>query len=116
MFPQGGPGFGLLLLRVSVAATLLIDAVNRSRMSSPILFGAILLISALIVVGLLTPFASLIAAASAVGNLIMSSGADNLAMVSLILTAAALALLGPGAYSLDSRFFGRRVMVVPPRN
>jgi uncharacterized membrane protein YphA (DoxX/SURF4 family) len=32
----------------------------------------------------------------------------------MIITAAALALLGPGAFSLDGRLFGRREIVIPP--
>jgi hypothetical protein len=36
------------------------------------------------------------------------NGADL--VVSTIIDAAALALLGPGAYSLDARRFGRRVI------
>jgi hypothetical protein len=31
-------------------------------------------------------------------------------------TAAALALLGPGAFSVDSRLFGRREIVIPKRS
>lgn len=31
------------------------------------------------------------------------------------LDALALSLLGPGAYSMDSRRFGRQVLVLPPR-
>jgi uncharacterized membrane protein YphA (DoxX/SURF4 family) len=32
----------------------------------------------------------------------------------MIVSAVALALLGPGAFSLDGRLFGRREIVVPP--
>jgi hypothetical protein len=39
----------------------------------------------------------------------------SLICIFCILDAAALALLGPGAYSLDARLFGRRVTVVTPR-
>jgi hypothetical protein len=31
-----------------------------------------------------------------------------------ILNALALALIGPGAYSIDARRFGRRIVVLPP--
>jgi len=38
---------------------------------------------------------------------------DHFAALILIVDAAALALLGPGAHSLDSRLFGRREIIVP---
>jgi hypothetical protein len=44
-----------------------------------------------------------------------SAHLDVLILASLLLNSAALALLGPGAYSVDARLFGRRVLVVPPR-
>jgi hypothetical protein len=36
-------------------------------------------------------------------------------VVFLVLNSIALALLGPGAYSLDARLFGLKVMVMSPR-
>jgi len=38
---------------------------------------------------------------------------DRLAALILIVDAAALALLGPGALSLDARLFGRREIIIP---
>jgi len=34
--------------------------------------------------------------------------------VGMIVAAVAIALLGPGAFSLDGRLFGRREIVIPP--
>ncbi len=31
-----------------------------------------------------------------------------------MILAAVIALLGPGAYSLDARLFGRREIIIPP--
>lgn len=36
-------------------------------------------------------------------------------VVLALLLGAALAMLGPGAYSLDAKMFGRRVVRLPPR-
>src|SRR5262249_16615909 len=114
-FPSGGPGVALLLLRISVAAVFFLSAANRSGVSSSYLLSAgVLLISISLTIGFLTPFLSLITWLSTIANLLMGPIPDNLIHVFPIFDAAALALLGAGAYSVDARMFGRRVIVVHP--
>lgn len=98
-----------------MAATFLIEAVHRYGTSSfYLLFAGVLLISISLAIGLMTPLLSVVVGVSAVVSLVINLQVD-VVLVSLILNSTALALLGPGAYSLDARMFGRRVVVVTPR-
>jgi uncharacterized membrane protein YphA (DoxX/SURF4 family) len=70
--------------------------------------------------GFLTPAAS---AAATVGYLMMGVSSflmtegsipiSTLAAFNLAAISAALVLLGPGAFSLDARLFGRREIIIP---
>ena len=55
------------------------------------------------------------AAAFAVANVLTGPHTGDFFYVFPFLDAVVLALLGPGAYSLDARLFGRSVTVMPPR-
>ena len=114
MFPQGGPGVALLLLRVSVVAFLLI-AVGHYNAPNPLVLVGAVLISISLLTGFLTPFACVIVVALVIGNIIINPHASSVLCVIAIANAIALGLLGPGAYSLDSKLFGRRVTIVHPR-
>jgi len=116
MFPQGGPGVALLLLRISVVTFLIILAVDYNGPFHRLVFAGVLLISFSLLIGFLTPFLCVTGAVLVVANIIINPQASIVVCVIAIANAIALALLGPGAYSLDSKLFGRRVTVVRPRN
>jgi hypothetical protein len=115
MFPRGGPGIALLLLRISVAATLLLSLAGRPDLPLfHLLFASAWLVSIALAIGIFTPVVSSIVCVYAIADLLIGLRFDWLA-VSLVLNSIALALLGPGAYSLDARLFGLKVVVMSPR-
>jgi uncharacterized membrane protein YphA (DoxX/SURF4 family) len=72
-------------------------------------------------VGFFTPFAGLLVGLCFLGVALSwfpmpSWGLHDAKLLAsgMIITAAVLALLGPGAFSLDGRLFGRREIVIPP--
>jgi uncharacterized membrane protein YphA (DoxX/SURF4 family) len=119
MFPRGGPGVGLLFLRIATAAMFALNVTQPSLRSSTTLYWVVVsliaLITFLLCIGFLTPALAVVACGAAVANLFLTDQPGNLVYILRILTSAALFFLGPGAYSLDARLFGLRVTVVPPR-
>ena len=114
MFPSGAPGFALLLLRLSVAAPLILQACQRSEQLPGWLVAGALLLSGSLVVGCLTPIAAVVAIGMQLLAPLGLSVTDHGFLSVLVLNALALALLGPGAYSFDSLRFGRQVLKLPP--
>jgi hypothetical protein len=112
VFPQAATSVGLVLLRLSVAATLHLDALGHFELSGPAWYLALLWVcAAALAAGFLTPA---IAAAAVIIELARFLGDGTLAFWPAVaaLNALALALLGPGSYSLDARLFGRRTVVM----
>jgi uncharacterized membrane protein YphA (DoxX/SURF4 family) len=123
-FPAGWPGIGLICLRVAVAIALLTHGVAAlSAAVAPAyrvwaIESFAILIGVSLLIGFLTPLAG---AAAAIGYLYI--GASQLLGTEpnshgstawcLAIISIGLILLGPGAFSLDARLFGRREIVIP---
>jgi uncharacterized membrane protein YphA (DoxX/SURF4 family) len=118
---------GLLLLRAAVGAALAVEGAACFAGGAPlgglraVVGGLSLLVGAALLIGCLTPFAALLAELVSLGialSWLPSSIPDVFggapATIFLIVMAAAAFFLGPGAYSLDARLFGRREIVIPP--
>ena len=114
MFPTGLPGLALIFLRLSVAGAVLWTGLFIvSQMMS--VWAWVILVTALLALcaGFLTPY---IASCAALLNawVLFSLGPDQKSAVAIFLLAAiSLAIIGPGAYSLDGRLYGRRRVVIP---
>ena len=109
-FAGGWPGAGLLIQRLLVGAALLHCAgASADIVAAPVL-GA--LAGLLIMVGLWTPIAGVVAGCAGTWMSIStpSSAAVPAALAVLALT---LALIGPGEWSVDARLYGRK-HIVPP--
>jgi hypothetical protein len=112
MFPAGAPGIALLMLRVSLAAAILDGGPDCLKPAvAPPLCVVLAAQSLLLCIGFITPVVSVIACVFELASLVIAAQTDLRFIVLSSLNAAAIALLGPGAYSLDARLFGRRLIV-----
>jgi hypothetical protein len=108
-FAGGWPGAGLLVMRLVVGSVLL-AATGPNLLSLPplrlTLTSASLAVSGLLLVaGLWTPLAGAVVAAIEISQMLR---VDEQPVVGLLAAtiAAALAMLGPGCWSVDARLFG----------
>jgi uncharacterized membrane protein YphA (DoxX/SURF4 family) len=128
-FPGGRPGIGLLLLRASLGSTAIVQAALCFFSQGPdswvakIVSALSVAIGASLLLGIFTPIGSGLIALGSVGIALSwlpspCPGAFhfNLSTIYIIVMAAAIIFLGPGAFSLDSRLFGRREIQIPPRH
>jgi uncharacterized membrane protein YphA (DoxX/SURF4 family) len=82
---------------------------------------ALIISGAALAIGFLTPFAGIIVGVCSLGIALSWFQAPfrglhdtKLLASGMTVIAVAIALLGPGAFSLDGRLFGRREIVIPP--
>jgi putative oxidoreductase len=108
-FARGWPGVGLFLLRIVAGGSLIIDGVEKYQAGQtvePEILGLFAIGNgALLIAGLWTPIAGpLVIAFSTWGILVQHDNPHPGILLAAI--GAALALVGPGALSVDARLFG----------
>ena len=117
-FPGGWPGLGLLLLRASVGVTLIAETltyIGSTKLSvlSWLLAAMILAIATTLLVGFMTPVMATLIGLGAIGLAVSNAFETTATLLNLIVLTTAIALLGPGAFSIDARMFGRREILIP---
>jgi len=107
-FAAGWPGIGLLIQRFLIGTILLREAFLRLGAGPHFTTVALPVIaSVLLVIGLGTPYIGLLVAATQLW-LVFAWTADPWTAIILSGLGASLAMIGPGAWSVDARFFGRK--------
>lgn len=115
MFPRGVPGLALVLLRVLVAVTFVVDGSAHITLVTSIPMLLLFSIPALFVcLGLLTPYFASFCILAQFVILSLVGSADPFHFGTAGMMSGVLALLGPGAYSLDALIFGRQRLNFPP--
>ena len=107
-FPGALPGTGLLILRMAAALSLTASGfLADDYWANAIIWIIVASIGSCLIIGYCTPIAAAMQAASHLWALIYSDSlfGTRLVMISL---GVGLMLLGPGAWSVDARLYGRR--------
>ena len=117
-FAGGWPGAGLLLMRVVVGSALVTRASamlwNDPPITKTIMSAVLAGCGILLIPGLWTPVAGALIALVETWQLMTISG-DHWVPLLLGTIAGALAMLGPGLWSVDARLFGWKRVQAPPR-
>jgi putative oxidoreductase len=107
-FADGWPGTGLLIQRFLVGGILLNRALLPAGATPHFTTTAFQCIASfLLIVGLGTPYIGALLAATQAW-VVFSGAADPWMALVLCALGLSLAMIGPGAWSMDARFFGRK--------
>ena len=117
-FPGGWPGLGLLLLRALIGVTLIgqsLTYIGSTKLSvlSWVVTALVLIIASCLLVGFMTPITAIVIGLGAIALAASQVFQTNQTLLNVIVLTAAIALLGPGAFSIDARMFGRREILIP---
>ena len=115
-FADGWPGRGLFLLRLLTASVLFYSAISHLGQAIPLTSTVLRMIGAgagiLLLAGLWTPMVGTLVAVLEAW-ITFSFAANPLTHIMLATLGATLAMIGPGAWSVDARLFGRKRIETP---
>jgi putative oxidoreductase len=118
-FPGAWPGFALLLLRCVAAASLIAYAKVGAWLSPEpallLIHGLTIITVTLLIAGLWTPVAGTAQAAILIYSNFPDTAAADPSPMLWAAVGLCVAMLGPGASSVDSRLFGRKRIEVRRR-
>ncbi len=114
-FADGWPGSGLLIQRFLIGSILLHEAFLQPS-TTPNLVSIVfqLVASVLLIIGLGTPYIGLLVSAAQLW-LYFRGAADLWTAIVLFGLGFSLAMIGPGAWSMDARLFGREHVEIRTR-
>ena len=108
-FPNEWPGAGLLLLRLAEGIPSILEgslhALSSGATIAALLHAADIVSGLLLIIGFWTPIGGLLQALVEFSSVLAGAGYEHIVpgMIGL-----SLAMLGPGAWSVDARLFGRK--------
>lgn len=118
MFPGGWPGAGLFVLRLAAAIPLIIGGGLAVRdvpqLGLHAIYFAAIGVGILLLAGLWTPVAGASQAIVEVWFGFSQKGGADVHFLLAVL-GVSLVMLGPGAWSVDARLFGRKRIDIPTR-
>ena len=110
-FASGWPGVGLAVQRVVTSAALTIPAADRLTDASQIASSVPEIVGAsagiMLLLGFCTPIAGAIVAGTQLWAILSHAGSRAIGLLLLTL-GGTIAMIGPGAWSVDARLFGRK--------
>lgn len=123
-FPDGRPGFGLLLLRGLLSFTLVAQTLGYITATTVSLFTVSIAVFSFVtagclLLGFLTPIVSVVIAVGAISFALfglvlpLQYFSDTMESFFVLVIATVIFLLGPGAFSIDAKIFGRREIRIP---
>jgi putative oxidoreductase len=117
-FAGGWPGMGLLLMRLVVGSALIVRAGSQLASDPPMNVSILAVLSMatgiLLIAGLWIPIVGTSVALIEICKMFVLPG-DRWVWLLLGTAGAALAMLGPGLWSIDARLFGWKRIEAPPR-